>query len=520
MKAIILAAGQGTRLRPITDDKPKCMVQFQERPIIDHIVENFRLCGIDEIIVVSGYKSNILERHLKDQNIQFVINKKYDSTNMLYSLFCVENQMNDDLIISYSDIIFSTQILQNLITSKNNFSVSIDLKWEKLWRIRMDSYISDVETLKMDSKGLITEIGKVPSNTEEIQGQYIGLIKIKKNQILTIKNIYDQLKNKKLNNRTRDNMFMTDFLQFMIEQQIQISSEKIQGGWLEIDTIQDLDRYSKDLKELPVWEWQNLLGDVKEIAKAAGEKIKNLQNMGEIKIKIDNSPLTKADLLADEFIKNELGGLNVKYPILSEEGVSKNTWEERKKWTTYWLIDPIDGTKEYIQGRKDYTVNIALIHKNEPVLGVVYCPAYEEIYYASKNWGSFKEDIKNKKISLLKNSKQSDPLRVVISRSHKGDLLKNFLEKIPFHQIIQMGSSLKICRIADGTCDIYPRLGPLSEWDIAAAGMILREAGGEIFNLDGDLITFDTVNGRISSFVACGATVQNMILDILQKKNR
>ena len=110
------------------------MVQFQGKPIIDHIVETFRLCGIDEIVVVSGYKSSILENHLKDQNIQLVLNKKYDSTN-IYSLFCVENQMNDDLIISYSDIIFSTQILQRLITSKDNFSVSIDLTWKSYGKL-------------------------------------------------------------------------------------------------------------------------------------------------------------------------------------------------------------------------------------------------------------------------------------------------------------------------------------------------------------------------------------------------
>ena len=120
MKAIILAAGQGTRLRPLTDNKPKCMVEFQGKPVIDYLIETFNLCGIDDIVVVNGYQGDMLESHLEGQNIRFVRNENYDTTNMLHSLFCAENEMNDDLIISYSDIIFSPKALQTMINSKKD----------------------------------------------------------------------------------------------------------------------------------------------------------------------------------------------------------------------------------------------------------------------------------------------------------------------------------------------------------------------------------------------------------------
>ena len=516
MKAIILAAGQGTRLRPLTDNKPKCMVEFQGKPVIDYLIETFNLCGIDDIVVVNGYQGDMLESHLEGQNIRFVRNENYDTTNMLHSLFCAENEMNDDLIISYSDIIFSPKALQTMINSKKDISVAIDSEWEKLWRIRMEDYISDVETLKMDSEGAITEIGQSPKSIKDIQGQYIGLIRVEKNKIQLIKNCYKILKNK--NKRERENLFMTDFLQFLINEKIEISSEMIAGGWIEIDTVEDLDNYNKDLNKLPVWEWQYLIEDVKEIAKIAGRKIKHHQGKGEIRIKKDNSPVTDADILANQIIEVGLNALDIKYPILSEERVSKNIWEKRKDWATYWLIDPIDGTKEYIKGRKDYTVNIALIHKNKPVLGVVYVPADEEIYYASKNWGSFKEDLKTNQIKLLKESNPAVLLRVITSRSHKNPRLQRFLKKIPPHRIISMGSSLKLCKVADGKADIYPRLGPLSEWDISAAAMILKEAGGQIYNFEGELITFDTVDGRINSFIAVSKHYDNIILNLLQKQ--
>ena len=181
MKAIILAAGQGTRLRPLTDDKPKCMVEFQGKPIIDHIIDNFKLCGIDDIVVVNGYKGNILEQHLEGQNIKFIQNEKYDSTNMVHSLFCASSEFNDDLIISYSDIIYSPKILKKLIDSHHPISLAIDLKWRELWEIRMENIISDVETLKMTSKGTVSEIGQKPEVLSEIEGQYIGLISVRKN---------------------------------------------------------------------------------------------------------------------------------------------------------------------------------------------------------------------------------------------------------------------------------------------------------------------------------------------------
>jgi len=132
MKAIILAAGRGTRLRPLTDEYPKCMVEFRGKSMIDQIIDTLRCCGIDDIIVVSGYRGDILERHLARKGIRFVKNSQYAETNMVYSLFCAEDHMNEDLLISYGDIIYSPKIVNQLIYSKDPVTVAVDLNWKML----------------------------------------------------------------------------------------------------------------------------------------------------------------------------------------------------------------------------------------------------------------------------------------------------------------------------------------------------------------------------------------------------
>jgi L-glutamine-phosphate cytidylyltransferase len=246
MKVIILAAGQGTRLMPYTAERPKCMVEFNSKPIINYIIDSINTVGIENIIIVSGYKSEVLKKHLiKHNNIRYYTNNNFATTNMVYSLFVAENELtsNEDVIISYSDIIYKSEVLQKLINCDSPISVVVDKDWKKLWRIRMGNPLDDAETLKIDSSGKIIEIGKKAKSYNEIEGQYIGLIKLKSSFLKEIRSFYHSLdKNTLYDGKTFNNMFMTSFLQH-ISAQIPLIPCYINGGWLEIDSVEDLHRY-------------------------------------------------------------------------------------------------------------------------------------------------------------------------------------------------------------------------------------------------------------------------------------
>tara|TARA_B100000989_G_scaffold214088_1_gene162764 strand:+ start:23692 stop:24444 length:753 start_codon:yes stop_codon:yes gene_type:complete len=245
MKIIILAAGKGKRLRPLTNYKPKCLVKYNNKPIIDYIIDSIDESSIDDIVIVNGYMRESLETHFKNREFNFCFNPIFNSTNMLYSLFCAENFLDDDVIISYSDIIYNTDILNKLIDCKFDIGVVIDKNWKELWSLRMDNPLEDVESLKIvDNK--ITEIGFKSSDITEIQGQYIGLIKFSKSKITEIKTFYKSLNLKtKYYGQYINQMYLTTFLQLLIDNDIEINPVYINGGWIEIDSIQDLENYNK-----------------------------------------------------------------------------------------------------------------------------------------------------------------------------------------------------------------------------------------------------------------------------------
>lgn len=244
MRAIILAAGQGTRLRPLTDDKPKCMVKVKGKPIIDYTLDNLSACGISDINLISGYKYEVLHDYCKKRVSDFFINTNYKTTNMVHSLFCAEKIFNDDLIISYSDIIYSKKNLNKLIKSKYPISVIVDLDWRKLWSKRMSDPLTDAETLKLDSKNNILELGKKPKNYDEIEGQYIGLIKISKTVTEKIKDFYQNLdKNDLYDSKDFPNMYMTSFIQLIIDRLMPVKAVLVRGEWMEFDTIADIKSY-------------------------------------------------------------------------------------------------------------------------------------------------------------------------------------------------------------------------------------------------------------------------------------
>ena len=241
---------------------------------------------------------------------------------------------------------------------------------------------------------------------------------------------------------------------------------------------------------------ENLL-EIVNISVDAGEVILNYYNENvDVIYKDDESPLTKADLASHKIITDSIKKITPDIPILSEEEFID--WKIRKKWKKYWLIDPLDGTKEFIKKNDEFTVNIALIENNRPILGVIYTPALNELFYSIKNFGSYKMFTK-KKLNTLKqakrisiNKKKSNKIKIVGSRSHSNPILDKWVNK-NFNEfdILQKGSSLKFCLIAEGSADIYPRFGPTSEWDIAAGHIILEEACGKIKSIENKEILYN-----------------------------
>ncbi|NWO01538.1 MAG: 3'(2'),5'-bisphosphate nucleotidase CysQ [Idiomarinaceae bacterium] len=231
-----------------------------------------------------------------------------------------------------------------------------------------------------------------------------------------------------------------------------------------------------------------MLEDVMKIARDAGNAIMAIYESDDFDVqrKGDDSPLTKADLSAHNVICDGLRELETQYPIISEES-SDISWEQRKHWCRYWLVDPLDGTKEFIKRNGEFTVNIALIENGEPILGVVYAPVLNAMYVGARNKGA---SLNGETISVEQN--EPDILRIVGSRSHASQETTDWLEQLgkPY-EMVAMGSSLKICLVAEGKADIYPRLGPTCEWDTGAAHAVLNAAGGSIMTVDGEPLLYN-----------------------------
>ena len=216
--------------------------------------------------------------------------------------------------------------------------------------------------------------------------------------------------------------------------------------------------------------------DIVTIAKEAGNAIMQVYKQDfEVEYKQDSSPLTLADKKANDIIEDGLNKLSVSFPILSEEG-KEIPYGDRKHWEYFWLVDPLDGTKEFVKKNGEFTVNIALIHKDTPVLGVVYAPALDVCYWAKQGEGAFK----NGQRLPLKSAKDREVYKIVASRSHMSDETQAFIHAIDTSkekELVSIGSSLKICLVAEGEADIYPRLGLTMEWDTGAAHAIINESG-------------------------------------------
>jgi adenylylsulfate kinase len=250
---------------------------------------------------------------------------------------------------------------------------------------------------------------------------------------------------------------------------------------------------------------ESFLSEIIILAKAAGKAIMAVYSKKDFGItyKTVDSPLTQADISAHDLILAGLKKLSPNLPILSEE--SKTIpYEQRRSWSTYWLVDPLDGTKEFIKRNDEFTVNIALIEKGSPVMGVVHAPALDLTYYAETGKSAFKQEGKKKPVKIKVSDYRNSKLKIAISRSHKDEPLDHFLQKIQDYESIRMGSSLKFCLIAEGTAHLYPRFGPTMEWDTAAAQCVVTEAGGMVTDLSGKSLRYNKPDLTNPDFIVSG----------------
>jgi len=259
MKTIILAAGQGTRLRPLTDHCPKCMVAVNGKSIIERQLETMHMCGIKDgdITIITGYCNDVLKERFQNTGIHFVMNEAYESTNMVYSLMCARNIMEqeDDILISYGDIIYHASVLDKILASEEDSSVIVDDGWYEYWSERCENPLDDAETLMFDGQDYLTEIGQKTNDLSKVQSQYIGLMRFRKDGLKALLRVSMEAEKRSREgrslcrtDRTYQKMYMTDLLQGLIDEGNKLKAIHIQRGWFEIDDQDDLKLVEASLK--------------------------------------------------------------------------------------------------------------------------------------------------------------------------------------------------------------------------------------------------------------------------------
>lgn len=237
MKAIVLAAGEGSRLRPWTEDRPKCLVPYRGRPILDHILETLRGAGIDDIALIGGYRADRLPR----DGVRLLENPRWATTNMVATLMCAEAELTGDVLVTYSDIVYGPHVLAALEAAPGDVRVAVDREWRTLWERRFADPLSDAETLRIKD-GRIMEIGRKPTRYDEIEAQYIGVVRLNDEGCRQVcQQWHDLGPDAVIDGRSRDRMFMTSLLQGLIDAGRPVTAAPFRGGWTEVDAPSDLD---------------------------------------------------------------------------------------------------------------------------------------------------------------------------------------------------------------------------------------------------------------------------------------
>lgn len=243
-----------------------------------------------------------------------------------------------------------------------------------------------------------------------------------------------------------------------------------------------------------------------KVAKQAGAAIMEIYGTENFSVeyKDDKSPLTAADKASHEVIMSGLKKHFPDIPILSEEGVDI-PYAVRKEWQRFWLVDPLDGTKEFIKRNGEFTVNIALVEGGQPVLGVVYVPAQDKLYFGTQDGGAFSQQGNEPSAAIkVRTSPAEAGLTVVMSRSHPSPELEAYLKDIKVAESLPVGSSLKLCVVAEGKADLYPRLGPTMEWDTGAGQAVVVAAGGTVLRMDSRALEYNKENLLNPYFIVKG----------------
>lgn len=235
------------------------------------------------------------------------------------------------------------------------------------------------------------------------------------------------------------------------------------------------------------------------------EEYARYEHGGDVTLKSDRSPLTNADLASHRLLTAGLGALVPRYPVLSEEGADV-PFAERERWPRFWLVDPLDGTREFLDRNGEFTINVALIERDTPLLGVVNAPALGETYEAARGVGARARSAQapEPRPIHVADYRSAEHLRIVVSRSYSDPATEAFVASFPGAERRSIGSALKLCKIADGSAHLYPRFGPTMEWDIAAADCIVREAGGTVTDLAGEPLRYNKRDLHNPFFVAAG----------------
>jgi choline kinase len=244
MKAVILAAGQGTRLMPLTASKPKCLVPLLGTPLLAHQLRAFRELSVEDVTVVAGYRASDVAAFAPSCRI--AINADYATTNMVASLFCATDLLSGshDLIVSYGDIVFEPRVLSAILACDAPIALGVDVAWRQYWERRMPDPLGDAESMRLGSDGRVLELGKRPRSYSEIEGQYMGLFKIRSDHVSQLRLVYDRLdRQQRYDGQTFSKMYMTTFLQHLIDCGWRVQAIQVEHGWLELDSIADLDLY-------------------------------------------------------------------------------------------------------------------------------------------------------------------------------------------------------------------------------------------------------------------------------------